>query len=403
MNLVDTRPRSTHTVAGVRAVLDGTLVDDAQITVEDGLIVDIRTGTRIGNDALDGHGAILLPGLVDTHTDGLERERQPRQTAALDSGFALRSFESRLWAAGITTVFHGIGFDDRPGHQRTLEAARELWAAVVDRRRDGRAALDHRVLYRLEARTEGGFDAMRDCVDADDQSDILPLVSYEDHTPGQGQYRDVSRFLDAMGDEPQPDGTSRQERLTRILAESAATEGLAERNRRLVSQLATAGRIRALAHDVVDQAGMQDAFRWGARVAEFPITVEAAAAARRLDLPVVCGGPNALRGQSHSGNVSATELVARGLCTGLASDYLPSSLLGAVWSLARQGVLPFADAVGLVTHGPAAAVGLRDRGRIAVGLRADLVLVADDTPWPRVRAVAGAGCWNGPLDVVGVR
>ncbi len=403
MNLVDTRPRSTHTVAGVRAVLDGTLVDDAQITVEDGLIVDIRTGTRIGNDALDGHGAILLPGLVDTHTDGLERERQPRQTAALDSGFALRSFESRLWAAGITTVFHGIGFDDRPGHQRTLEAARELWAAVVDRRRDGRAALDHRVLYRLEARTEGGFDAMRDCVDADDQSDILPLVSYEDHTPGQGQYprrlplprchgrrAATGRHVPAGAPHPDP----RRVRRHRGSRRAQPAPRLAARHRR--SHPGVGPRCGGSG----GHAGCR--VRWGARVAEFPITVEAAAG-RRLDLPVVCGGPNALRGQSHSGNVSATELVARGLCTGLASDYLPSSLLGAVWSLARQGVLPFAGAVGLVTHGPAAAVGLRDRGRIAVGLRADLVLVADDTPWPRVRAVAGAGCWNGPLDVVGVR
>ncbi|MEZ5264431.1 MAG: amidohydrolase family protein [Acidimicrobiales bacterium] len=272
--------------------------------------------------------------------------------------------------------------------------------AVAERRRSGRAAVDHRVLYRLEARTEGGFEAMRACLEDDDAADVLPLVSYEDHTPGQGQYRNLDRFLDAMseGAEPGGPGQTREQRMAEIMAQAAATQDLADRNRSSVAALASSGRVRALAHDVVDAEGMEAAFSWGARVAEFPITVEAARAARQLDLPVVCGGPNALRGQSHSGNVAATELVGQELCTVLASDYLPTSLLAAVWSLTRQGILPFADAVGLVTTGPARAVGLRDRGRIAVGLRADLVLVADDTPWPRVRATASAGCWHGQLD-----
>ncbi|MEZ5235212.1 MAG: hypothetical protein R2749_21280 [Acidimicrobiales bacterium] len=207
---------------------------------------------------------------------------------------ALRSFEARLWAAGITTVFHGIGFDDRSGHARSLDVARELWDAVTERRRSGRAAVDHRVLYRLEARTEGGFEAMRACLEDDDAADVLPLVSYEDHTPGQGQYRNLDRFLDAMseGAEPGGPGPTREQRMAEIMAQAAATQDLADRNRSSVAALASSGRVRALAHDVVDAEGMQAAFRWGARVAEFPITVEAARAAL-LDLPVVCGGPNA--------------------------------------------------------------------------------------------------------------
>lgn len=394
----DDRPLTkATTIAGVRAVVDGTLLEDARVTIEDGVIVEIASGTRIGAGAVDGRGALLLPGLIDTHTDGLERERQPRQTASLDTVFALRSFESRLWSAGITTVFHGVGFDDRPGHHRSLAVATELWEAIMERRSQPSAPVDHRVLYRLEARSEGGFEAMRRCV-ARDQGDARPLVSYEDHTPGQGQYRDVQRFVDAIADDALPPGVTRQQRVEEIVAAAEATHERAERNRGLVGQLARGAVATVLAHDVEDGDGIAAAAAWGAHIAEFPLTVEAAAAARRLGMPVVCGAPNALRGGSHSGNVAAVELVAAGLCTVLASDYLPTSLLASLWLLAERKVVSLPEAVALVTSGPAAAVGLADRGRLAVGLRADVVLVAHDHPWPRVCAVVTADGWHGPLE-----
>jgi len=399
MNMLDhARLDRATTIAGVRAVVDGTLVDDARVTIEDGIIVDVSTGTHIGRGALDGGGSFLLPGLVDSHTDGLERECQPRQTARLDTRFALRSYESRLWSAGITTVFHGIGFDDRPGHQRTLESAVELWEAVSERQEQGSAPVDHRILHRLEARTVGGFDALLSCLPAHGRDGPLPLVSFEDHTPGQGQYRDVSRFVEALSDEYLPAGVSREERTRQLLEEAAASRDLVERNRAGVGKLARSGAVTALAHDVEDAAGIEAAYTWGARIAEFPLTVDAARRARELEMPVVCGAPNALRGGSHSGNVSAGELVAAGLCTVLASDYLPTSLLASVWLLARSGVTSLATAVGLVTSGPAAALGLHDRGRIAPGRRADLLLVDDDQPWPLVRAVTTATGRYGRFD-----
>lgn len=132
---------------------------------------------------------------------------------------------------------------------------------------------------------------------------------------------------------------------------------------------------------------MQAARQWGAAVAEFPLTVGAARTARELGMPVVMGAPNVLRGGSHSGNVDAEELIRLGLCTSLASDYLPSSLLAAVFLLVERGATTLSRAVGLVTSGPADVPGLDDRGRIEVGTRADLALVELDGRWPRAYRV----------------
>ena len=145
-----------------------------------------------------------------------------------------------------------------------------------------------------------------------------------------------------------------------------------------------------MAHDPANPDEVDEAVSWHASIAEFPTTVDAAHQARDKGLRIVCGAPNVLRGHSHSGNVSARELIALGLCDGLASDYLPSTMLGAVAALWRDGSCSLADAVALVSLGPADTVGLSTHGRIAEGTRGDLVLVRFDGRWPTVRGVLRA-------------
>jgi len=160
-----------------------------------------------------------------------------------------------------------------------------------------------------------------------------------------------------------------------------------DRNLAWLGELARAGRIRLVGHDM-DSPGAVAALRArGGSVAEFPTTTGAARAARESGFPVVMGAPNAMRGESHSGNVSAAELVGLGLVTALASDYLPSGLLAGAVTLARRGVTTLPSAIGLVTAGPAQSAGLADRGSLVAGLRADLALVDDAGHWPVVRAV----------------
>jgi alpha-D-ribose 1-methylphosphonate 5-triphosphate diphosphatase len=380
-----------YLVHDVCAVLPDQVVDDATIVVRDGLIVAIETGPRRReSSSIDGRGALCLPGLIDTHSDGLEKELRPRPGVVLDDDFAVCSFEGRVRAAGVTTMFHGIGFEEDDRHQRTVELAHRLCAALEQRASHPHALVDHRILYRLDARDADGFRALVDRLTHRHDDGALPLVSFEDHTPGQGQYTDRRAF-------------ERYIQGTRGLSEAesmAVVDALiTERDELIVNravalewltQQARDGAIRLMAHDPTTADDVRDAIEWHASIAEFPTTLDAARRARDAGLRIVCGAPNVVRGRSHSGNVSARELIAGGLCDGLASDYLPTTMLGAVAALVDAGDCSLPRAVGLVTSGPADTVGLTDRGRLEPGLRADLVLVHLQGTLPNIRAVLRA-------------
>lgn len=383
--------RRSLALRNVRAVLADRIVDDATVVCEDGRIVSVEERGAAPVDAIDGLGAFLLPGLVDTHSDGLEKEVRPRPTSRFAEDFALRNFEGRLRAAGITTVFHGVGFEERHEYGRSIEQAEKVCDVVAERDGATGVPVDHRILYRMEARSHRGIDEAEVHFAAPehaaDGGAVLPIVSFEDHSPGQGQFRDIEKFAASIPDDKIPDGMTRAELVAQRMA--AAEEAIHHRERtleRLVGH-ARAGRIRLLAHDCEDPGQVTDAHHeWGASVAEFPLTLDTAARAVELGMSVVMGAPNVLLGGSHSGNVAAEDTVRAGVCTGLASDYLPASLLAAAFLLAERGAVDLPTAVGLVTRGPAAIGGLADRGRLEPGLRADLVLVGLDGRWPRVHA-----------------
>ena len=220
----------------------------------------------------------------------------------------------------------------------------------------------------------------------------MPLVSHEDHTPGQGQYADPSKLKDYM---IFADGLSEEEadaQLDRLVEEGRAGEALRRRIFEWLAELAAAGRFRLLGHDPDTAQAIDELAERGGSVAEFPTTVEAARRAREHGMPIVAGAPNALRGRSHSGNVSAGELAGLGLVDALASDYLPAALLGGVRTLVDEGVTDLPQAIGFITAGPARVAGLDDRGAIAEGLLADFAFVSDARGgWPHVVATFKAG------------
>lgn len=390
-------PPASYVLGNVRAVTGGRIIDDARIVVRDGLIAEVGPRPAGSPADVDGAGLLCLPGLIDTHSDALEKERTPRPGAELPLDFALLSLEGKMRAAGVTTVFHGANFQHKTSHglQRTVETAARICAVVEARAAVPGTPVDHRLLYRLDARSAEGAAALAEQIDrvspAGSPAAIPPLVSHEDHTPGQGQYADrryMERYLRGT------QGMTHEE------AESHVDEVIAERGEKLpvleanyswLGELARPGRIRLVGHDPDSPEAIAALGERGGSVAEFPTTIPAASAARDVGFPVVMGAPNVLRGSSHSGNVSATDLISKGLVTSLASDYLPSGLLGAVFALARDGVLAVPEAVALVTSGPASVGGLTDRGRLEEGLRADLALVNDSGPWPEVVTTLRAG------------
>jgi alpha-D-ribose 1-methylphosphonate 5-triphosphate diphosphatase len=382
------RVPADYVLGGVRAVLPGAVVDDARVVVRDGLIAEVGPAPAGSAADLDGRGLLCLPGLIDVHSDALEREREPRPGVLLPWDFAVTSLEAKLSAAGITTAFHGAGFEEKVSvTTRSVRTATEICAAVSARSLAPAPLVTHRLLYRLDARSPEGADALATALaghPAGPQS--LPLVSHEDHTPGQGQYADrryAERNLAGAG------GLTAREaarRVDELIAERDAQLPALERNMAWLGSLALAGRIRLVGHDLDSPAAVEALLARGGSVAEFPTTAETARAARGLGFPVVMGAPNVLRGESHSGNVSAAALVELGLVTALASDYLPSGLLAAAFTLARNGLVTLSAAAGLITSGAAAAAGLSDRGSLTPGLRADLALVDDSAAWPVVRA-----------------
>lgn len=387
-----------HLLSNVRAVAGSRVIEAATVASEDGRIVSIEEN-RSYSGAIDGRGAFCLPGLVDPHCDALEREVSPRPTVSFDLEFALRSLEARFLGAGITTACHGVSFTGEGDQMRSPEMAARLVDVVAARRAAG-ARIDHRVLFRVPARTTGSVDRAIACLPGGQSAGDVPLVSFEDHTPGQGQYRNIDMYKAAISEEHRARIGDLDAEIARRMAEAEAMLPTREANLARIRDLAAVGSARVLAHDCVDAEEVAEAWRWGAAVAEFPVTVEAARAARDRQMPVVLGAPNVLLGGSHSGNASAEELIALGYCTGLASDYAPSTLLAAAFDLARRGVAEFPAAVALVTAGPAEAVGLRDHGRLAPGAAADLILVEQDGRWPRVVCVLASPCGQGSREDV---
>lgn len=417
-----------YVLTGVRAVLPDRVLDDARVVVRGGLIAEVAPRRGVRGD-VDGGGLLVVPGLVDVHSDALERERAPRPTAVLPWDFAIASFEGRLVGAGVTTAFHGAGFqhEHARGVRREPEAALELARAVDDARvvDTGRVGcsgrLDHRVLHRLDVTSAPGQAALRErlaslpvapdlagattagtttagATTAGTAGDPPPLVSHEDHTPGQGQYADPEQLVRYIVGE---DGLTPDDARQRVAALQATRAGAhVERDGALawLGDLARAGRIRLMGHDPDTVEAVEALEARGAVAAEFPTTLVAAREARARGLLVVAGAPNALRGASHSGNVSAAQLLAEGLVDALASDYLPSALLGAVARIVRDRTCDLPAAVHLVTAGPAAVAGFTDRGALRPGLRADLALVEDRRgPWPQVIATLTA-CLSPPTE-----
>lgn len=384
---------------GVTAVLPDRVVEDARVVVRGGRIVEVGERPPGARADLDGGGALCLPALVDLHTDVLAHERRPRPGADLPLDLAVRTAADRLAGCGVLTAFHGVPFGTHtpvglpagpPGPGDLLDALRAP---------EARAA-GTRVLHRLDIRSPAGLAGLEDALAHVSPDDVPPLVSHEDHTPGIGQYADPAAMERWLVDREglSPDEAHAHVAGWRRLREDRSDVAVATLER--LGELARAGRIRLAGHDPESAADIEALAARGGVIAEFPTTVEAARAAREHGLAVVAGAPNAVRGSSHTANVSARELVRLGLLDALASDYVPATMPAAVEVLVREGLADLPRAVGLVTSGPARAAGLGDRGVLAPGARADVVLVRRVGRWPTVAATLRATVPDEVLDEV---
>lgn len=351
-------------------VIEGSLV------IGDGEITAIDQGNAVPADAVDCGGDYIAPGLIELHTDNLERHMQPRPGVKWPIDAAVLAHDRELAGTGVTTVFDAlrIGSITSDKWMKSPKYAREVANCILAQRAAGNLKISHFLHLRAEICSETLGEELEEF----GPEDRIGILSLMDHTPGQRQFRDLSKlaeyYIGKYGMNPaEANGYfERQKALSARVREGHEALAVAA-GKRLGAALAS--------HDDTTPEDVIASKGFGCRIGEFPTTAEAARASHEAGIAVIMGAPNYLRGGSHSGNVAASELAQAGVLDILSSDYAPASLLmGAV----RMG-LEFDDlprGIHAATAAPAAAAGLEDRGIIEPGKRADLIRfsIADDLP-----------------------
>jgi alpha-D-ribose 1-methylphosphonate 5-triphosphate diphosphatase len=349
------------------------------LVVRDGKIAEIQPGaTRVGRD---GEGDYLLPGLVELHTDNLEKCLAPRPRVRWNPEAAATYHDRDLASAGITTVCDAIAIGDvNPDSPRMSN-----FAPMIDLIQQGQTAGRFSIDHWIHLRCELGYDVVADVTEQYIRHPRLRLISLMDHTPGQRQFTRLGKFKTYyMGKH----GLNAEQVDAFIADRLQAQQEFAPKNRAALVALAQTQQVPLASHDDTTIAQVEEAIQEGVVMAEFPTTLEAAKTAHAAGLKVLMGGPNLVLGESHSGNISALELVNLGLVDILSSDYVPQSLLHAAFLVTQQTGQPLDQSIRLVTDYPAQAIGLAgDRGTLEVGKRADLVRVHNDGIVPQIREV----------------
>jgi alpha-D-ribose 1-methylphosphonate 5-triphosphate diphosphatase len=371
-----------------RALLPDGTIARIEVRLAGGRIVEL--GPRLdapGARRLDGAGLLLLPGIIDLHGDAFERQLMPRPNVHIAPEIGLVDSDRQLLANGITTAYHGVTLSWEPG-LRGIDAGRAMLATLAAMR--PRLACDTRVHLRFE---QFNVDAAAEIEGWIDQG-LIDLLAFNEHTGDIARHVEQGK-LGGYSARTGLDATSFAALLRTVMARRAEVPAASAR-------LAAAAARRAIPMASHDDASLETrmAFRaLGCRISEFPLDEATARGAIATGDVVVLGAPNVIRGGSHAGRLGAAEAIAAGLCSVLTSDYYYPAQLHAAFALVRTGVVGLGAAWDLISANAAAAVGLDDRGQLAVGRRADLVLIDDRDPaLPTVAAtlVAGRAAYVGP-------
>ena len=361
------------------AIIHGTIM------FADGVISSIDSGTRVPLGAIDCEGDYVAPGLIELHTDNLERHLTPRPKVNWPKRAAVLGHDRELAGAGITSVFDAlrVGSEADQKSHGYLRYARETVDHILDQINHRALKVSHHIHLRAELCTETLVEELYEFSD----NDRVRLVSLMDHTPGQRQFRDLSKHREYLVGKHGYNDAEVEAHWTKL--RELQTLYLEKNRAATVAYATEVGAILA-SHDDTTLEDVLESDRLGITVAEFPTTLEAAEACRAKAQFIVMGAPNIVRGGSHSGNVAAQELARGGLLDILSSDYVPAALLNAAVSLGTL-LEDMAAGIRTVTACPADAVGFDDRGRIAPEKRADLVRFAMHDGLPIIKSVWSRG------------
>ena len=358
-------------------ILSGTIVMRGET------IADIQAGRSHASNAIDVGGDTLSPGVVDVHTDNLERQVQPRSLARWPSRSAMVAHDAQCAAAGVTTVLDALCLGDLGFDKERIKTFQD---GVIDLDALTAAGLlksDHFLHLRCEI---PALD-MLDLFDPVADHPLVRMISLMDHSPGVGQYANMD-FYRKLRRQGGLDEATVERRIKEMQDQRAR---MRDPNRKALLDRVRGTTIALASHDDRTEAEIAENAADGIRISEFPVSMEAATAARKAGMQVIAGAPNIVRGGSHSGNVNAVDLLRAGAVDAFASDYVPPSLVEAAFQCSREENISLSSAVAMISDHPARMSGLPDRGRLEIGLRADVVRVRIHDTLPIVRQVWRTG------------
>ncbi|WP_228059847.1 phosphonate metabolism protein PhnM [Plectonema radiosum] len=353
------------------------------LIVKNGIIRDIQPG--ISSQGHNGRGDYLMPGLIELHTDNLEKCMSPRPGIKWPLEAAAVYHDRDLASAGVTTVCDAIAIGDAAAGSPRLTEFSPMIDVICQGQATGRFAVEHL----LHLRCELSFDKVYEVTERYADNPLLSLISLMDHTPGQRQFVRIDKFKEYyMGKH----GITSAQMEEFIEFRQQEQKKYASKNRRALVALSHAKGITLATHDDATIEHVQEAIENKALIAEFPTTLEAAKASHDAGLQVLMGAPNLVLGGSHSGNISAMELILQDLVDVISSDYVPQSLLQSIFIIANKTGKPIYQTMGLVNSNPAKAINLfHDRGSLEIGKRADFITVHDDGIVPRLTSTVCQG------------
>ena len=346
------------------------------VQVEGGRIVDVDRGQTSLSSAVNAEGDYVIPGVVELHTDNIEKHFTPRPGVGWHPRSAAVAHDTQIIGAGITTVFDAIAVGDLNQGGTRLKELHRMTETIADTRALGLFRAEHFLHMRCELSYVGVMDLFGPFAG----HDLVKLVSFMDHAPGQRQFADISKYREYYQGKY---NYSDDEMEAFIDRHTENSQRYSDEHRRRIVDMCRERNLAMASHDDATEKHVEEAVGYGMSISEFPTTVDAAKRAHEKGLQVLMGAPNVVRGKSHSGNVSARDLAKHGHVDILSSDYFPASILHAAFVMHRE--LPgisLSKAVNTVTSNPARAANLTDRGELVAGKRADMVQVkvVDDMP-----------------------
>lgn len=375
-------PRS-FVLSNARLVTPEGIQDDTSLTIENGMIAGIGQDVPAGKQEVNVRGNYLFPGFIDMHSDAIEKGIEPRPNTFFPVDIAVLELDKKIASCGITTMFHSLSFAEMEVGLRSNSTA-----AGIIRQINGftsRLNVNTRIHARFEITDLGAVPHLESLI----QEDLIHLFSFMDHSPGQGQFRDITAFKNYYGpvygkSDSEMDGIINRKQRARENGTPDAIEHLVA--------LCKEHSISIASHDDDSREKIEWLHDMGITMTEFPVNIEAVRAAREHGISVCLGSPNVVRGESQARNLSAREAISWGYGEILCSDYAPMTLLHAVLALERLGILPLHEAVKMVSLNPARAVGIADTtGSLEVGKKADILIVDPSEGFPRILSTFIAG------------